>query len=130
MPPNGRHSIRIADWWLTITVPTSSFSAAFIAAFSTRADAVATGTAPNELMIGGTVVRSAFSGFRSELSLRGDPVVGRITERAAWAAANVDYAMAGLTTQIFRIFMLLVKEGDRWTIVLAHFSNAGPIGKP
>ena len=103
---------------------------AFVAAFSTRRDAIASGTAPGELLIGGEVVRTGFSRLRSELSLHGEIAVGRITDRAVWAAANIDYAMAGLPTQIFRVLALMLKEGDRWTIALAHFSNAGLIGTP
>ncbi|HWU86514.1 MAG TPA: nuclear transport factor 2 family protein, partial [Kofleriaceae bacterium] len=103
---------------------------AFVAAFSTRDDAIATGTAPGELMIGGPRVRTAFSAFRSELALRGEVAAGRITDRAVWAAANIDYKMTGLTTQIFRVVALMLKEDERWTIAMAHFSNAGPIGKP
>jgi serine/threonine-protein kinase len=107
-----------------------SSRAAFIEAFSTRGDAVVTGTEPGELMIGGGRVHSIFSAYKSELLLRGDVATGPLTDRAAWAVANIDWVRARYTTQIFRVFALLLKEGDRWTIVLAHFSNAGPIGKP
>jgi len=107
-----------------------SSRAAFIEAFSTRGDAVVTGTEPGELMIGGGRVRSIFSAYKSELLLRGDVATGPLTDRAAWAVANIDWVRSRFTTQIFRVFALLLREGDRWTIVMAHFSNAGPIGKP
>jgi len=103
---------------------------AFVTAFSTRGDAIATGTAPGELVIGGPPVRAAFARLKSEFTLRGEIATGRITDRAAWAAANMDYAQSGYATQIFRVLALLLKEDEGWTIALAHFSNAGPIGKP
>ena len=107
-----------------------SSRAAFVAAFSTRDDAMATGTAPGELMIGGKLVRTTFARLPSAISLRGEIATGRITDRAAWAAANIDYTTTGLTPQIFRVLALMLKEDERWTIAMAHFSNAGPIGKP
>jgi serine/threonine protein kinase len=103
---------------------------AFVAAFSTRDDAIATGTAPGELIIGGRAVRTAFARLKSEFALRGEIAAGRIADRAAWAAANIDYTTAGYTPQIFRVLALLLREDERWTLALAHFSNAGPIGKP
>jgi hypothetical protein len=102
----------------------------FVEAFSTRDDAIATGTAPGELIPGGRAVRTTFGRLKSEFALRGEVATGRLTDRAAWAAANIDYLQKGYTTQIFRVFALLLKEDERWTIALAHFSNAGPIAKP
>lgn len=107
-----------------------SSRAKFVEALSTRDDAIATGTAPGELMQGGKAARSAFSRFNSEMALHGDVAAGRITDRAAWAAANIDYKSPGLATQTFRLLALLLEEDGRWTIALAHFSNAGPLGKP
>jgi hypothetical protein len=107
-----------------------SSRAQFVEAISMRDDAIATGTAPGELMIGGKAARAAFSRFKSELAFRGEVATGRITDRAAWAAANIDYKTTGFTTQTFRLFALMLEEDGRWTIALAHFSNAGPIGKP
>lgn len=101
----------------------------FVSAFSTRADAIATGTAPGELVFGGPAVRTSFARLRSEFALRGEIATGRITDRAAWAVANMDYTQSGYTPQIFRVLALLLKEEEGWTIALAHFSNAGPIGK-
>ena len=106
-----------------------SSRSAFVEAFSKRGDAVATGTAPNELMIGGKVVRAAFTRLTFELAVRGAITTGRITDRAAWAAANIASSMPNYRTQLFRVLALMLKEDGRWTIVLAHFSNAGPIGK-
>jgi serine/threonine-protein kinase len=103
---------------------------AFVAAFSTRGDAIATGTAPGELILGGKPVRTVFGRLKGEFSLRGSAASGLITDRAVWAAANVDYARPGQATQIYRVLALMLREDARWTIAMAHFSNAGPIGKP
>jgi hypothetical protein len=107
-----------------------SSRSAFAEAFSKRGDAVATGTAPNELMIGGKVVRAALPRLPYELAVRGAIATGRITDRAAWAATNIACSMTNYRTQLFRVLALMLEEDGRWTIVLAHFSNAGPIGKP
>ncbi len=107
-----------------------SSRAAFVVAFSTRRDAIATGTAPRELFVGGKAVRTVFGRLKGEFSLRGTAASGAITDRAVWAAANVDYARPGQATQIYRVLALMLKEDDRWAIAMAHFSNAGPIGTP
>jgi eukaryotic-like serine/threonine-protein kinase len=106
-----------------------SSRAAFVAAFSTRGDAIATGTAPRELFVGGKQVRAVFGRLKGEFALRGAVASGPISDHAVWAAANVDYVRSGQATQIYRVLALMLKEGERWTIAMAHFSNAGPIGK-
>jgi serine/threonine protein kinase len=108
-----------------------SSRAAFIAAFSTRDDALVSGTAPLELSIGGNRARAVLATWGSPRPRPGEVAIGRLTDHAVWAAANIDFTMAARSAkQIYRLLALLLKEDGRWTIAMAHFSNAGPIGRP
>ena len=69
-----------------------------------------------------------FAGEARELQAAlGEVAAGRISDRAAWGAANLFYDSKKYGRQIYRVFVLLLEEDGRWTIPLSHFSNAGPI---
>jgi ketosteroid isomerase-like protein len=103
---------------------------AFIAAFSDRADAIDLGSAPGERIVGGAAVKRAFSNIKATFSPHPEVTAGRAGDRIGWAAGNVDFSMTiegELVTQTFRVLAVLVRERDGWRIVLAQWSNAGPI---
>jgi hypothetical protein len=100
---------------------------AFIDAFSTRADAIDVGSAPRETKLSGETVKKAFRSVNATIRIHDGVVAGRVNERIGWAAANVDYALSSTNTQTFRVLAVLVREGSEWRLVLAHWSNAGPL---
>jgi hypothetical protein len=103
---------------------------AFIAAFSERADAIDLGSAPGERIVGGKAVKRAFTSIAAEFQVIGPITAGRVDDRVGWAAGNVGFTMeiAGEPTQqIFRVLAVFVREQAGWKIVLAQWSNPGPI---
>lgn len=103
---------------------------AFITAFSERADAIDLGSAPGERILGGPAVKKAFGKIAAIISVQPGVAAGRAGDKVGWAAGNVSFTMTiddEDTTQIFRVLAVLVREKDGWRIVLAQWSNAGPI---
>ena len=103
---------------------------AFIAAFSERADAIDLGSAPGERIIGGVAVKRSFAKIGATFGLREGVAAGRVNDRVGWAAGNVDFTMTiedEDIRQTFRVLAVLVREGAGWRIVLAQWSNAGPV---
>lgn len=100
---------------------------AFIDAFSERADAIDVGSAPRETKLGGASVKTAFRGVNATVQIHDGVAAGRVNDRIGWAAANVDYSLSSTNTQTFRVLAVLVNEGAGWRVVLAHWSNAGPL---
>ena len=93
--------------------------ATYVAAISPRDDAFAFGSAPGEIMAGGSVITRAFSHMDATFSVRSGPIVRHVAGDLAFALANVDFTnKAGIQT--FRV--LLVLQGGK--IVQAHWSNA------
>lgn len=75
-------------------------------------------------------MKRAFSKIDARFDLHNGVAAGRAGDRIGWAAGNVDFTMmiAGAdVTQTFRVFAVLARERDGWRIVLAQWSNAGPI---
>jgi hypothetical protein len=100
---------------------------AFVEAFSDRADAIDLGSAPGERVIGGEKVKRTFMAIPATLALHDGVAAGRVSDRVGWGAANVDYTIQGKGTQTFRVLAVLVRERAGWRIVLAQWSNAGPL---
>lgn len=103
---------------------------AFIAAFSDRADAIDLGSAPGERIVGGANIKRAFAGIKATFRPHAAVVAGRAGDRIGWAACNVDFTMTldgADVTQTFRVLAVFVRERDGWRIVLAQWSNAGPL---
>ena len=103
---------------------------AFIAAFSERADAIDLGSAPGERITSGAAVKKAFGGIKATFELQPGVAAGRAGDRVGWGAGTVGFTMTidgQDVTQFFRVLAVLVREKDGWRIVLAQWSNAGPI---
>jgi SnoaL-like domain len=114
------------------TAFTTAFASrdAFILAFSERADAIDLGSAPGERIVGGRAVKRAFTSIAADFEIIGPVAAGRIDDRVGWAAGNVGFSMqiAGEPIQqIFRVLAVFVREQAGWKIVLAQWSNPGPI---
>ncbi len=112
----------------------------FMDARSDRDDDFNFGSGPGERMTGGALIKRVFKKSRSEVRLHdGALVVGGgawdpAQKAAPWigfAAINVDMTLktraATDLTQTFRVLAILLKEGNDWKIVQAHFSHGGPI---
>jgi len=106
-----------------------AFQAAFasreqlIDAFADRDDTVDLGSAPGERIVGGPAIKRAFRKLTAELAIHDGVATGRVTARAGWAAANVDYVLRDGTAQTYRVLAILVDD----KVVLAHWSNGGPL---
>ena len=97
----------------------------FIAAIADGDIAVDLGSAPGEHVEGGAAFRKAFTGMKSELALAGGMRTGGYNGWFAWTAQNVDFTLSGVTER-FRVLAVWRRDGDRWTILLTHWSNGGP----
>ena len=100
---------------------------AFAAAFSDRADALNLGSAPFERVLGGPAIKRWASRTNHAFRLQPEVTAGRVSDRVGWAAGNVEYTLR--STQIYRVLVVLVRERAGWRIVLAQFTNAGPIAE-
>jgi SnoaL-like protein len=106
-----------------------AFQAAFASrqrltdAFADRDDTVDFGSAPGERILGGPAIKRAFGKLTAELAIHDGVATGRVTARAGWAAANVDYVLRDGTAQTYRVLAILVDD----KVVLAHWSNGGPL---
>lgn len=111
---------------------TTSFATreAFIAAFSERADAIDLGSAPGERIVTGKAIKRAFTAIDATFEIIGPIAAGRVDDRVGWAAGNVGFGMeigGEGVQQTFRVLAVFVREQAGWKIVLAQWSNAGPI---
>ena len=113
---------------------------AFAEARSEREDGFNFGSGPGERIVGGSAVKRVFGKLRAELRANGG---ARVVGGGAWdpaqraapwigfVALNVDFITktraATELTYTFRVLAVLLREGDRWTIVQTQFSHAGPI---
>jgi hypothetical protein len=100
---------------------------AFVEAFSDRADAIDVGSAPRELKLGGEAVKKAFRSVNATIRIHDGVMAARVNDRIGWGAANVDYSLSSTNTQTFRVLCVLQREDAGWRIVLAHWTNAGPL---
>ena len=113
---------------------------AFAEARSEREDGFNFGSAPGERIVGGARIKGLFGRLRSQLKLTGGvrAIAGGAWDpaqaSASWigvAALHADYThrskAATDVTQTFRVLAILLREGDRWTIVQTQFSNGGPL---
>ena len=100
----------------------------FVAARSTRADAVNFGSAPGERILGGDSIKKIFAKIKATIHR---PRRGRRSAWSAahggWGAANVDFTDADKdgtqVTQTFRVLVAWVEEADGWRIVQSQWSN-------
>ena len=98
---------------------------AYVAALSTRGDAVNFGSAPHEEMEG-PKGQAAFRSMRADFALHDGVHVARVAPDVGFGAANVNFTnKAG--TQVFRVLVVLVRESETWKIVQAQWSNGLPI---
>lgn len=120
--PNGIYDTPLAK----AMIMAFSSRPAFVAARSVRPDALNFGSAPGERMIGETIKRM-FAQLKAKIRLHDAVNAGPIGERGGWGAANVDYTdvdKAGHeVTQIFRVLVVWLREGDQWRIVQTQWSN-------
>ncbi len=100
----------------------------FVAARSTRSDALNFGSAPGERVLGGDNIRKIFSKIKATIRLHDAVKVGPAGTHGGWGAANVDFSDAdrdGTTvTQTFRVLVAWVEEAGGWRMVQSQWSNA------
>ena len=99
----------------------------FVAARSTRADAINLGSAPGERVVGGETIRKLFDRLRATMRLAGGVTVGAFGDHGGWGAANVEFTdtdrEGNQVTQTFRVLAAFVREDAGWRIVQTQFSN-------
>jgi ketosteroid isomerase-like protein/uncharacterized membrane protein YgcG len=100
----------------------------FVAARSTRSDAVNFGSAPGERVQGGDNIKKIFSKIKATIRLHDAVVVGMVGAKGGWGAANVDFTDADprdgtQVTQTFRVLVVWVKESEGWRMVQSQWSN-------
>ena len=99
----------------------------FVAARSTRADAVNFGSAPGERVLGGDNIKKIFSKIKATITVHDAVKVGLAGSHGGWGAANVDFTDADKdgtqVTQTFRVLVAWVEEPDGWRIVQSQWSN-------
>jgi hypothetical protein len=100
----------------------------FVAARSTRADAMNFGSAPGERVRGGDTIKRIFSKLDATIRLHDAVAVGTVGAKGGWGAANVEFTDADRdgtqVTQTFRVLVAWVHETDGWRMVQSHWSNA------
>ncbi|MEO8841143.1 MAG: nuclear transport factor 2 family protein [Kofleriaceae bacterium] len=100
----------------------------FVAARSTRADAVNLGSAPGERVLGGDNIKKIFARIKATIALHDAVAVGPAGSHGGWGAANVDFTDADKdgtqVTQTFRVLVAWIEEPDGWRIVQSQWSNA------
>lgn len=99
----------------------------FVAARSTRADAVNFGSAPGEHVLGGDNIKKIFARIKATIALHDAVKVGLVGSHGGWGAANVDFTDADKdgtqVTQTFRVLVAWVEETGGWRIVQSQWSN-------
>ncbi len=99
----------------------------FVAARSTRPDAVNFGSAPGERVLGGDTIRKVFGRLQATLHLHDAVAVGLVGAHGGWGAANVDFTDADKdgteVTQTFRVLVAWLEEPDGWRMVQSQWSN-------
>ncbi len=109
----------------------SEDASAWLATFSDHPDAFAFGSAPEEVLEGGPVVKKVFGDqveqYKMRLALK-DGVIARLAPSGtlAWAACNLDVTLEmgeDTVTQPYRALLVYLKQGDEWELVQSHFSN-------
>jgi ketosteroid isomerase-like protein len=100
----------------------------FVAARSTRPDAVNFGSAPGERVQGGDNIKKIFAKIKATVHLHDAVKVGFAGTHGGWGAANVDFTDADKdgteVTQTFRVLVAWVQEPDGWRMVQSQWSNA------
>lgn len=100
----------------------------FVAARSTRADAMNFGSAPGERVQGGETIKRIFSRLKATIRLHDAVAVGTVGAKGGWGAANVDFTDADRdgteVTQTFRVLVAWVQESGGWRMVQSQWSNA------
>ncbi|MEO6777194.1 MAG: nuclear transport factor 2 family protein [Kofleriaceae bacterium] len=101
---------------------------AFVAARSTRPDALNYGSAPGERVQGGDNIKKIFSRIKATIRLHDAVAVGTVGTHGGWGAANVDFTDADRdgteVTQTFRVLVAWVQESGGWRMVQTQWSNA------
>jgi len=99
----------------------------FVAARSTRPDAVNFGSAPGERVQGGENIKKIFAKIKATVHLHDAVVVGLAGAHGGWGAANVDFTDADRdgteVTQTFRVLVAWVEEPGGWRMVQSQWSN-------
>ncbi len=100
----------------------------FVAARSTRSDALNFGSAPGERVLGGDNIRKIFTKIKATIRLHDAVKVGPAGAHGGWGAANVDFSDADRdgkeVTQTFRVLVAWVEEAGGWRMVQSQWSNA------
>jgi len=100
----------------------------FVAARSTRSDALNFGSAPGERVLGGDNIKKIFSKIKATIRLHDAVKVGPAGTHGGWGSANVDFSDAGRdgtqVTQTFRVLVAWVEEAGGWRMVQSQWSNA------
>jgi hypothetical protein len=99
----------------------------FVAARSTRPDAINFGSAPGERVMGGENIKKIFARIKATLALHDAIAVGLVGTRGGWGAANVDFTDADRdgtqVKQTFRVLVAWVEEPGGWRMVQSQWSN-------
>ena len=100
----------------------------FVAARSTRPDAINFGSAPGERVLGGENIKKIFARIKAQISLHDASKVGLVGSHGGWGAANVDFTDADKdgtqVTQTFRVLTAWVEEQPGvWRMVQSQWSN-------
>jgi hypothetical protein len=100
----------------------------FVAARSTRPEAVNFGSAPGERVEGGDNIKKIFTKLKATIHLHDAVVVGTVGAKGGWGAANVEFTDADRdgteVTQTFRVLVAWVQESGGWRMVQSQWSNA------
>ena len=100
----------------------------FVAARSTRAEAMNFGSAPGERVRGGDTIKRMFGKLDATIRLHDAVAVGTVGAKGGWGAANVEFTDADRdgtqVTQTFRVLVAWVQESGGWRMVQSHWSNA------
>ena len=99
----------------------------FVAARSTRPDAMNFGSAPGERVQGGETIKKIFGRLKATIHLHDAVAVGTVGAKGGWGAANVEFTDADRdgtqVTQTFRVLVAWVQESGGWRMVQSHWSN-------
>lgn len=114
--------------------------AAFVEAYSDRAEGFNFGSAPGERIVGGAAIRRVFGKLHAEIARRDGPyvVAGGAWDPAQQADPWIAVALldADFTTRTragtplthtFRVLAVLLKDGAAWKLVQTQWSHGGPI---
>ena len=99
----------------------------FVAARSTRPDAMNFGSAPGERVQGGETIKKIFGRLKATIHLHDAVAVGTVGAKGGWGAANVEFTDADRdgtqVTQTFRVLVAWLQESGGWRMVQSHWSN-------